>query len=760
MIDSVSAGRFLEPNEIARRFGNRPGFQLIDFTQVALPIFVIPIDAIVISSKPLLLVDEFLLRSITERVDTLPDLSGFLGLDSAFVAKRLAELVGLDLLSYAPDEDGRARAGLTQKGKDAVKKAMVVQPKRESFNIAIDGITRRPLSSRPRGMLAVRDVRTFGLVEIRAFPEDKAPEFSEIAQMDLTAAVSSGSKRERQVERVMSLVHMGTRLRRYREATMLVFRAERGSQIHVEFFIDGRPSTALSEAFARYDGVKALHIPEQTEASIAQTETELKTVFPDLIGSELSQQIVADRPKLQTSISTVGLLESRIEEKEISIDEAGSRDEVERLKAEVAKLQGEKAQVEEELNSLEMRYVEVHEHRPMFERSLIEARHRILIVSPWIRDSVLTSYRLRKLSDLVERGVEVFIAYGLGADEKQGKDKGEQAIRLLNHLSDRYPNLHFREFGDTHAKILLVDDSFAVIGSFNWLSFEGSSRRDFREEMSFRINKKTEIERLFQRYFERFQDNGDGSTNTPPSKFTNSPVVPELERAFTPSNASPPAVTARSTAPNELGHKKAQNLRPPPAAPADPNIISLKQFADELRRPLSEVLQTLKKTFPYLVEGAKVNRTALLQQWKQLTEKPQNFAPAASQVTRALEPRKTEFAQKPRPGPLAVPKPQAPQASNKSQAETVPAKPKAPPSPAKPQAVSRQNVVQPVRTAAIRASQPIPISLLANHLGISVEKIVDDLGWGRLSRADCVVAYEHVVRLCHQHNRPIPTQFW
>src|SRR6516165_5979171 len=113
MNESVYSGRFLEPNEIARRFGTKPGFQLIDLKQVALPIFVIPIDAIVIASKPLPLVDEFLLRSITEGVDTLQDLTGFLGLDAMFVTKRLGELVGQDLLSYAPGEDGQAKARLT-----------------------------------------------------------------------------------------------------------------------------------------------------------------------------------------------------------------------------------------------------------------------------------------------------------------------------------------------------------------------------------------------------------------------------------------------------------------------------------------------------------------------------------------------------------------------------------------------------------------------------------------------------------------------
>ena len=140
----------------------------------------------------------------------------------------------------------------------------------------------------------------------------------------------------------------------------------------------------------------------------------------------------------------------------------------------------------------------------MFERSLTTAQRRLLIISPWIRDAVLNSIRLGKIRTSVEKGVEVFIGYGLGEDDKPGRDKGDTAIEFLQQLAKRHSNLHFHELGDTHAKILLVDDQYAVVGSFNWLSFEGSARRDFREEMSLRTNKKDEIERLFQRYLKRF----------------------------------------------------------------------------------------------------------------------------------------------------------------------------------------------------------------------------------------------------------------
>ncbi len=494
----------LEPNDIARRYGSKPGYQLIDFLQVVLPVFVIPIEAIVIASKPLGLVDEFLLRSITENINTLPTISGFLGLDEVFVKKRLGELITDDLIGYAPEPNGIATAKVTAKGQEAIKKVMLVQPKRESFVLAIDGITRQPLAVRRDRLLTGVDARAYGLKEIRAFPDDKAPEFDDLAALDLTQAVA-GVKKEKSIEKVMSLVHMGKRMRRFQEATMLVFRSERGREIHVDFFVDGRPHKQITDAFARHDGVKSLHILEQVEDSVAQTKSEIASVMPDFLTEKATQVAAAARASLQPFVTKVGNIESKITEKEFAIDDTDSRAEIEKLKKQIEALNAEKVKVETDLSSIDVRHLEVHEHRPLFMRSLDNAKSRLVIISPWIRDQVLNNLRLKKIQTLVDRGVEVYIGYGIGEDNKPGTDKGQYAIKFLSDLAYRKPNLHFKELGDTHAKILLMDDKYAVIGSFNWLSFEGTVRKGFREEMSYFVNVKKEIEKLFQRYNRRFQ---------------------------------------------------------------------------------------------------------------------------------------------------------------------------------------------------------------------------------------------------------------
>lgn len=56
--------------------------------------------------------------------------------------------VFFDMEGYAPEPNGIAIAKVTAKGQEAIKKVMLVQPKRESFVLAIDGITRQPLAVR------------------------------------------------------------------------------------------------------------------------------------------------------------------------------------------------------------------------------------------------------------------------------------------------------------------------------------------------------------------------------------------------------------------------------------------------------------------------------------------------------------------------------------------------------------------------------------------------------------------------------------
>lgn len=127
-----------------------------------------------------------------------------------------------------------------------------------------------------------------------------------------------------------------------------------------------------------------------------------------------------------------------------------------------------------------------------------------MIVSPWIRDSVIDWPFIASLDALLRAGVEVYIGYGIEKADGNGKrnaakDKPDITPRAetdLRELANRYKNFHFVHIGNTHRKSLVCDDQFAVVTSFNWLSYKGDSQGSPRDERGIVFRKKQHVERL------------------------------------------------------------------------------------------------------------------------------------------------------------------------------------------------------------------------------------------------------------------------
>lgn len=134
------------------------------------------------------------------------------------------------------------------------------------------------------------------------------------------------------------------------------------------------------------------------------------------------------------------------------------------------------------------------EHKKYFEYILDNAKNEIYIQSPWIRYRILEIYK-EKIEGALKRGVKVCIKYGLkprNSFEKAGID--DEAKSYLESLQKKYNNFAFKE-DNNHSKILICDDDFMILGSFNWLSFGGKDKKgqETRGETSNINKKKSEI---------------------------------------------------------------------------------------------------------------------------------------------------------------------------------------------------------------------------------------------------------------------------
>jgi phosphatidylserine/phosphatidylglycerophosphate/cardiolipin synthase-like enzyme len=168
---------------------------------------------------------------------------------------------------------------------------------------------------------------------------------------------------------------------------------------------------------------------------------------------------------------------------------------IEQQNEQIAQLQ---SQIDQMLASMPIRWLKMYEHRPVLKKAVKESQKRLMIISPWIRANSVNRGFLTEFEKLLKRDVQVFIGYGLGEKDEPRYPQDIEAEKKLQHLAKQYAkNFTFKRLGDTHAKILICDTQFAVITSFNWLSFKGDPDRTFRDERGTMVCDSQKIEELF-----------------------------------------------------------------------------------------------------------------------------------------------------------------------------------------------------------------------------------------------------------------------
>lgn len=135
------------------------------------------------------------------------------------------------------------------------------------------------------------------------------------------------------------------------------------------------------------------------------------------------------------------------------------------------------------------------EHREALWAALRQARSRLVITSHRLSSEVVGDRFVQALETALERGVQIRIEYGetpTGDEFHSGDADGgiTAAEHRLAELVQRHRDRMAVRRSGTHSKVLLYDD-VAVIGSFNFLSYEGtySTRNLYRQrsEVSLRI---------------------------------------------------------------------------------------------------------------------------------------------------------------------------------------------------------------------------------------------------------------------------------
>lgn len=449
----------MTPDEIARHHADRPGYELLDYAEVALPIYKLSLRVLLLQHTPLTPMFEFVLRAIRLGVNTADELAACLGIPERMIGDTLRGLHASEEIEIVHGQVGPECFKLTRRGEKTTSSLEQIRPEEQTIKIFYDGLTREPVDASAFALLSGRQAQDAGMKEIPALPNSKVT----VADVDLTDAARILSKERSGEGRrdLLAIKEIERKQRLHLPAIAMVFQELGGGDIELAFANETIMLDAHNRAFAMAEGPR---------------KTRLLAEFhkPDRTGSDSFTRKVAALEKAAEKPSQQPTRKRTLRPKSVA--------------------------AEGTISSLT-----VHEHPAVLSDAVNTATERVLIICPWITEQVIDRPALTSIRKLLDRKVQLYIGYGIDEDDGAKSKKKKKIPEKLEQLAAEYENFHLREFNDTHEKVLIKDSEFIALGSFNWLSFRGDPDKKLRRERSVKVTDPEYVEKEFALFQARFR---------------------------------------------------------------------------------------------------------------------------------------------------------------------------------------------------------------------------------------------------------------
>jgi len=434
----------------------RPGYDLVSFKEAGLPVFVLRLKVLVLERKPISPIEEAVLKAVRAGLDSPSSVYEFLGLPKSVLTPVLVALNTSELINYSRSaEDSEAKVTLSAKGRNTLSEASTIAPIERSIEVCFDALTKRLLLLPPQQLFRGREMKDLGCFEV-PIGTGRRPEVDDIPLQDFDKVLERhGSLSSDVIGSLLAIRRIERRELRYLSCAMLFYKNQSSPyDVQVGFWREDGQSIPHEVAFAEVGG------PDLVGARALQS------------GVEIPPALVVGEPTVQ-SVETSDSPSAQVEDGSVSSMPAPAT----------------------------MQTLLCGEHPKFLKKALLSAKERLVIVSPWIRDSVIDRPFLASLEVLLRRGVNVHIGYGIsdadGPKKSVANDKADitpGAERELRSLAGKYANFHFIYVGNTHRKSLVCDQEFAIVTSFNWLSYKGDSKGKPRDERGHVYRKKQHVD--------------------------------------------------------------------------------------------------------------------------------------------------------------------------------------------------------------------------------------------------------------------------
>lgn len=456
----------------------RPGYELAAFREAGLPVYVLTLRVLTLEQKPLGPLDEGVLRALQAGLSAPEQLVRFLGLSANVLNPVLAGLTTTEQVNYSRAVgESAAKVTLTSKGRTTLVELSTTRPQERTVRVCFDALTKQVLFISPEQLFKPRELKEMGFVEVPV-GQAKRPEVEDISLQEFDRFLQLQRAGLEEKRELLAIRRVERRELHFLGCVMAFYRSQANrNEVDVAFWREDGPALEHENRF------RALGGPELVGARLLSTEGTPAAAPPQLEPTESRGQVTP------LPAATVSAPESQ------------------------------PAPAAEVDDPQTVQSVLCHEHPALLRRALLKSRKRLLIISPWIRHQVVNWEFVASLEALLRANVTVHIGYGL--DEGEGGGKGvpgqsklaitERAEKDLRSLEGKYKNFHLVYVGNTHRKLLVSDDEFAVTTSFNWLSFRGDPKDKPRDEYGELFRKASQVEKRYQGGLALLQDGYRGA---------------------------------------------------------------------------------------------------------------------------------------------------------------------------------------------------------------------------------------------------------
>lgn len=474
-------------DELAKSKANSvPNSTLVKYYEAGIPQWHMEAILTMLKSKKLSVLQEFILKFVSSGIDDISDICNFLGINKTAVNNAVAILQKSSLVTV---DIFCSKLKLTDKGEEALKEAATIVPEDIEYALYMDGLLGNVYID-TRKLYTSKELRSFGIKPINTIVEK--PTLDSLVYDEVKRAINlfkknhayEKDKLEGDLQEVSRVVKTYVE---YKKVNVLVF-MNKFEDIEFQVYDGTTRNDYYSIEFQKqYNNNTHVLDFDSNDISGVEEDNSLISVLP--------QEIIESAKAFSYRDST---LEREISNLTTQLDyiKNNNDDDEQQKESATERIRFLEKKIDEMKNERKGadRILSTYDHRPLLLDALDNAQNTVVIVSPWIKSGGLNNEILGRIERALQRNTQVIIGYGIS--KKEDSDKW-----ILQRLTD----MHKKKYGNklllvrlsnTHEKVLIKDNEYMVITSFNWLSFKGDPNKGFRQETGYYTESREAIKQM------------------------------------------------------------------------------------------------------------------------------------------------------------------------------------------------------------------------------------------------------------------------